>query len=248
MPGHYTAGIEILLFIGLALKVSGFIVRDELILRGLVASGMVFDILYYGLRPDPITQSMFTNAVMAGINLVLIVLIVFERTTLSLSSEARRLYAQFPSLTPGHFRFIYAHVDWRETTEPTTILTAGHKVTELYCVMEGTYTIEKCGADFAARGPAFVGEIALLTERPSSATVSLPAGTRYAAIPFAPLRKRMKRSRAFYNSMVAVFSEDLAAKVANSVPMATVDAVAAHRQHVPPSGPASPPQMAEARA
>ncbi|QEW21412.1 hypothetical protein LA6_003620 [Marinibacterium anthonyi] len=225
----YTSGIEVLLFIGLALKVSGFLVRDEMILRALVTGGMVFDIAFYGLRADPIVLSIFTNTVMASINFALIVLIVFERTTLSMTPEARRLFRHFPSLTPGHFRFIYRHVEWRQTTQAETVLRTGTEVTELYCVMGETYTISKCGAAFAARGPAFVGEIALLTDRASSATVELPPGTRYAAIPFAPLRKRMKRSRAFHNSMVAVFSEDLAAKVANSVPMASIDQVAAYQ-------------------
>lgn len=230
MPSVYASGIEALLFIGLVLKVSGFIVRDELILRALVTSGMVFDILFYGMRADPIVQSMFTNAVMAAINFALIVLIIFERTTLSMTPEARRLFRHFPSLTPGHFRFIYRHVEWRRATRTEAVLTAGEEVDELYCVLDGDYEIEKCGAAFPARGPAFVGEIALLTERASSATVRLPAGTQYAAIPFGPLRKRMKRSRAFHNSMVAVFSGDLAAKVANSVPMGTVDQVVAYRR------------------
>ena len=35
MTSVYTSGIEVLLFIGLALKVSGFLVRDEMILRAL---------------------------------------------------------------------------------------------------------------------------------------------------------------------------------------------------------------------
>lgn len=221
MPDYIVEFLPMLIFVGLAFKVVGFMIRDELRLRFLVAIGMVCDLLFYLLLPEPILQSVLTNAVMASINVALITVIIFERTTLRMSPEARELYhAAFQPLTPGHFRQIYRRVEWREAGSDQILTRDGAPVTELCYVFADSYTIRKDGQPFTARGPAFVGEVALLTGNMSSATVELEAGTRYAAIPFSTLKRSMKRSSAFHNAIVALFAKDLAEKTANSAPIA----------------------------
>lgn len=214
--------LQTLLILGLCFKVSGFAVRDELWLRILVTTGMLLDVLYYALRAEPIAASVFSNAIIVTINLVLVAYIVLERTTFRMSPEQVDLYKAFQTLTPGHFRKIYRHVRWRETTVPLVLLESGQPVHNLYYVFAETYTIRKHGQPAMVRGPAFVGEIALLTGNLSSARVELPAHTRYVEIPFAALRALMARSQGFHNSIVALFANDLAGKVAQSAPVAPV--------------------------
>lgn len=218
MPDMMGVPFEALVYLGLALKIAGFAVRDELALRLLVASGMAADIAYFVLRPDPVWSSALANGVIVAINVVLIGYILFERTTFRMGAREIALYRAFPTLTPGHFRKLYAVARWHETTEPSRILEEDQVVDRLFYVFAERFTVAKGGAEFTAQGPAFVGEIALLTGNRSSAGVTLPAGTRYVAIPFVDIRRQMARSRSLHNSMVALFARDLAQKVALSAP------------------------------
>ena len=219
MQGLGPLPYETLVYLGLALKIAGFAVRDELVLRGLVTSGMAADIAYFVSRPDPVLSSALANGVIVAINAALILYIVFERTTFRMGPRQAALFKSFPTLTPGHFRKLYRVASWGEATEPTRIIAQGQVVDRLFLILADSYTITKDGADFTARGPAFAGEIALLTGNLSSATVTLPAGTRFVAFPFDAIHRQMARSRAFQNSMIALFSRDLARKVALSTPI-----------------------------
>jgi CRP-like cAMP-binding protein len=108
----------------------------------------------------------------------------------------------------------------RETVDPGTPLTLeGKPVDDLMLVYSERIEIEKSGASFPIAGPAFVGEIALLTGNPSSASVHLPEGGTVVRIPLDLLKARMARSPSLSNAMVALFGQELARKLADSVPM-----------------------------
>ncbi|MEL6677235.1 MAG: cyclic nucleotide-binding domain-containing protein [Pseudomonadota bacterium] len=207
------------LLAGLLLKSMGFIVRDELLLRVLVSLGMICDIVFYALQPVPILQSVGANGILAAINLALVVLIVFERTKIRMSARQLRLYEHFSTLTPGQFRKIYRLADWHRSSAQSKIIDEGEQIGRLYVILGDRFEIIKRGEVYDGRGPAFAGEVAFLTDRASSAAVFVPEGTEYVSFDTAKLRKLMKRSPALNNSMIALFSRDLATKVALSVPM-----------------------------
>lgn len=214
-PGLITS----LLFLGLFLKVVGFAVRDELWLRTLVMTGLGCDAAFYAFRSEPIVQAVLTNGLLISVNFVLVVMIVKERTTWGMSVEDRALYAHFETLTPGQFRRI-ARLMRRDTVEGSaTLAQEGQPVADLMLVFADTIEIEKQGDRFPISGPAFIGEIALLTGSPSSAGVHLPRGGTVMRLPIGPLQQRMVRSPALSNAMVALFGRELARKVAYSVPM-----------------------------
>ena len=213
-----TGSIAILL-VGLVFKLTGFAVRDELVLRVLVVCGFICDAAYYYFRADPILPSVFSNIALLGVNVVLIAAIVMERTTWRMSAVDRQTFAHFPTLSPGQFRRMKKMMS-HETAAPETVLTReGARVDDLMLVFAETITITKRGESFPIAGPAFVGEVAFLTGNTSSAEVALPAGGTVLRIDSAALRKRMGRSPAFNNAMVALFGSELARKVADSVPM-----------------------------
>jgi hypothetical protein len=208
-----------ILLLGLALKIGGFVVRDELLLRGLVAGGLACDAAFYGLRPEPILQSVLANTGLVGINFALILLIVSERTRWRMSAEDRALFGQFTTLTPGQFRRLKRLMTERIEPAGARLATEGAPVEHLMLVFAERIVITKAGDGFPITGPAFVGEIALLTGNPSSAGVSLPEGGRVVRLPIAELKRQMARRPALSNAMVALFGRELARKVADSVPM-----------------------------
>ena len=175
--------ITSILFVGLVFKFAGFAVRDELWLRILVTTGLMCDVIFYALRSEPVPQSVAASVLLVSVNLVLLLLILTERTTWRMSAEDRTLYASFPTLTPGQFRRL-RKIMRRETVGPGTPLALeGKPVDDLMLVYSERIEIEKSGASFPIAGPAFVGEIALLTGNPSSASVRLPEGGTVVRIP-----------------------------------------------------------------
>ena len=212
-------GLSGILLLGLVLKIGGFLVRDELLLRVMVAGGLACDAIFYGTRPDPILQSFLSNLGLVTINIGLIVLIISERTRWRMSAEDRALFDQFPTLTPGQFRRLRPLMTRRTEEAGAQLAWEGRPVEELMLVFSDRILIGKGGAAFPIAGPAFVGEVAFLTGNPSSADVTLPDGGTVLRLPLAPLRRQMARRPALSNAMVALFGRELARKVADSVPM-----------------------------
>lgn len=208
-----------ILFLGLVLKIAGFLVRDELALRLMVAGGLACDAAFYGLRPDPILQSFLSNLGLVAINLCLIVLILSERTRWRMSAGDRALFDHFPTLTPGQFRRLRRLMTRRTEEGGAQLAWEGRPVEELMLVFSDRILIGKAGQGFPIAGPAFVGEVAFLTGNPSSADVTLPDGGTVVRLPIGPLKREMARKPALSNAMVALFGRELARKVADSVPM-----------------------------
>ncbi len=211
--------ITAVLMLGLVFKFVGFAIRDELWLRALVMSGLACDAIFYGFRPEPVIQSVFTNGLLIVINVVLIIMILMERTTWRMSDLDKDLFAHFPTLTPGQFRRLRRLMKI-ETVEPASRLIEEQQTArDLFLILSDQIEIEKGGETFPIAGPTFAGEVALLTGNQSSAGIVLPEGGTVVSIPILRLRRRMSRSAALSNAIVALFGQELARKVADSVPM-----------------------------
>ena len=208
-----------ILVVGLVFKFAGFAVRDELWLRVLVMTGLVCDAIFYAVRTEPVPQSVAANLLLVSVNLGLVLLILTERTTWRMTPEDRSLYQSFPTLTPGQFRRLKRMMRRESVAPGTPLALEGKPVDDLMLVFSERIEIEKSGASFPIAGPAFVGEIALLTGNASSASVRLPDGGTVVRIPLDSLKARMARAPSLSNAMVALFGQELARKVADSVPM-----------------------------
>ncbi len=211
-------GGALLVYGGLLLKGAGFMVRDELVLRGLVAAGTAMTAVYYATRDPMILPSFLADTVLVSINLVLIGVIVLERTTFSMTQRQKRLFGQMQTLTPGQFRRLMRLAEWRQTEAAETVMREGAVLDRLFWVEAVRYEVEKDGRAQQADGPGFLGEISLLRDMPASATVRVPAGSLVVSWPSAALRREMGRSRAMQNALIVLFSQDLAAKMARSLP------------------------------
>ena len=196
----------------------GFIFRDELRLRLFVGLGLACDLSFYMLHPAPALQSAVITIAMIAINAALIGVIAFERLPVGLTPAKKRLYREaFPRLSPGQFRRITRAAVWHQATEDTVLTEEGSPVRHLYFVQAKHFGIRKGGIEDLAQGPAFVGEIALLTGDPAAATVEVAEGTQYVAIPVTHLRRCMARSDSLDNAISSQFAESLALQTSASL-------------------------------
>lgn len=211
--------LETLIFLGLLFKVLGLLLRDEMVMRGLVLTGVFLDLAYFALLPDPLIPSMATAAVLCGLVLAGGYLMVRERSTLGLTAREKRLFEAYRTLTPGQFRKLNRLGRTYQTTAKTDIIMEARLPNDLFYIEGFRFEVVKSGQAAEARGPAFAGEIAFLTGNVASATVTLPPGTPYTAWSVAELERLMRRNAALRNALTARFSLDLAVKVAASMPM-----------------------------
>ena len=150
--------------------------------------------------------------------MMMILIVISERTTWFMSRESLDLYKSFDMLTPGQFRRILKRCDTKTATSREIVLTEGRTADRLYFVISGNARVKKGGiqSDIGAR--VFLGEIVYLRGGAATATVTLDEGTRYLVWDHEELRSLKRRNRELTVAMVAQFNEDLMNKVAASPP------------------------------
>lgn len=208
---------ENIVHVGAALYLAGFLFRDQMMLRGLIVLGDLVYIAYFYFAPEvPLWGGIFWSAVFVAVNLAMIARLVADRTRFRMSAEEHKLHALLDALTPGEFRRLMKVGVWRTAAAPT-VLTEEHRCPgQLAYVVDGTIAIEKAGKEFELAPPAFIGEVAFLTERPASATVALAAGSRYVTWDMSALRRLLLRAPSLRIGLAAALNRDMAEKVARA--------------------------------
>ena len=214
---QHQPGLAILL-VGFVLKLIGFAVRDMLYLRALVATGLICDVIFYATLDAVLWGPVTMNSVTASINVILIGALLLERTRLGMSAAQRRLHGMLPDLLPGHVRRLSRIVRW--VREGGVLCHEGREVEMVHVLPDCPYEVTKGGVSAGAEGPAFIGEIALLTGASASATVRVPAGVEVAAFPMEELRRTMLHYPRLSVALTAAIGRDLARKTTHSLPIA----------------------------
>lgn len=211
----FGAGIFVhlaLIFYGL-----GFLFRDELLLRALILTGTVFYLIYYFYAADtPLWDAIFGSSVLFIINSTMILIILRERTTLTLNKDETELYGVFNTLTPGQFRRLMKIAKWHEPKAPTLVVKEGQRSDRLFFSMPGKIYMEKEGKTFTVNGNMFIGEVGFMLDEPASASVTLLPGTKFVEWKSEDLLRLMKKSQPMENALKAMFNYDLAQKVSKS--------------------------------
>lgn len=210
---------SLLIHFGAALYILAFLVRDELILRLLVLAGSAFYILYYFLFPaEPLWDAIITSLILVAANIFVLGQIILERTTLAMRPEEKELFDAFDTLSPGQFRQIASIAQWKTASgEEGDILTREAQPSRaLFYIAEGTISVDKGGRLFRLPEGNFVGEIAFVLGRETTATTVAPAGTRYVQWSSDDLRKLSAKKPNLGNAMTALLTRDLARKLSTS--------------------------------
>ncbi|WP_102107536.1 hypothetical protein [Oceaniglobus roseus] len=182
--------IGLLAYVAFLFKVSGFLVRDELILRLLVSVGLLFGLCFHLFRAEPAWDAVFAEGAMAAVNLWLVCVILAERTRIGLDAAERRLLAAFGTVTPGQLRSLSRRADWEVLEASCTLIQEGAPVTRLFFVDAPEVTLVEDGLARVIEGPAFAGETVFLRGGGNGRVV----GPRRSAADDAPLAAAEERA------------------------------------------------------
>lgn len=210
-----------LLHAGAVVYVIAFLFRDEALIRAFSVLGTLLYMGYYFWYPaEPLWDAIITSTIFLLANVVVIFMILLERTTFQLSDEEKRLFEGFDTLTPGEFRLMLKRATWHTSDGSDVLTTAGEKPDHLYYILDGEVQIEKDGARFPVSDGRFIGEIGYVLDGPATGTVSAPAGTRYVAWNTNVLRLLGRKKPGIGIALTALLGEDLARKLSESVQQA----------------------------
>lgn len=210
---------EWLIYPGAALLLIGYAIRDELRLRLLIVSATIIYIIYYFVIPEgPLWEAIVTSALMLGVNFWVLGQIILERTTLRMTDDEKLLFEAFDTLTPGQFRRIAAIANWQKADDPSgTLLTQENEPSDtLFYVFEGVISVEKRERQFRLPEGNFVGEVAFVLNRRTTATTVAPQGVRYVEWDCEELRRLGRKHESLRISLNALLTRDLAKKLSSS--------------------------------
>lgn len=209
--------ISMLLNLGGLLYFIGFMVRDELVLRVLILVGTILYLIYYFFFPSGTLWNAFiTSSILGLANLSVLGKIVFERTTLALSENEKRLFDCFGTLTPGQFRILMKHAKWHFTDIKTKLFTQDEHAKCFFYILDGNIDIEKNDKQFSLGAHNFLGEVSFILNGKYSASAYANKGACFIEWNNDEIKKHMNKNPNLHNAIIALFNKDLALKVSSS--------------------------------
>jgi hypothetical protein len=215
---HVVTNASILVHIAAMFYVAGFLVRDQLLLRGLVLTGTLCYLGYYNFALEkPLWDAIFWSSILGMANLFIIVKMVRERYAFNMSEEEKQIYKVFDAMLPGEFRRLLKISTWQNGDGSTLLTQEGEPVEHLYYVLDGDISVEKSGQNFNIRHGTFIGEVAFFLNSNASATVCVGKGGRYLKWRKQELLKLQKSYPGIRVALYSILNDDMAKKVAQSM-------------------------------
>ncbi len=199
------------------LQVTGYLSKNQLVLRLLLLSGTILYIAYYLLAgPSPQWHPIVWSSVFLVTNTAVILSLYSDRRHGVLSEDEAHLSRVLNLLNPGQFRRLMAAAAWHTAASPMTLTVEGERPRSLFFVLRGEITITKADRKFAVEPGIFIGEVAWLLHCPATATVELGTGSRYIEWDRNDLKTLFARERELKIAFEASLNRDLAAKIGRS--------------------------------
>jgi len=185
-------------------------------LRVTAVVGLTLEIVYFQLSGGAMHTGIAWDIVFIAINAYQIYWLVAERRNLHLLEDAHLLrQGVFAGFSHAQLARLVKAGSWRTFETGTTITSEGEAVSELVLMCNGQAAVEAQGHVVAhLRGGAFVGEMAFVSGKPASATVTVEQPSRAFVFNMERLRKLVATDELVAVAMHRVIGRDLADKLA----------------------------------
>src|SRR5262245_14529163 len=180
-------------------------------LRVIAVIGLVFEILYFRMSGDDMHTGIGWDIVFIIINLYQIFRLIADQRRLLYMKELDLLsQGAFASLT----REQLAQLVKAGSGERTQVTREGEPVRELVLICDGQVVVESQGRTIThLHGGSLVGELALVSGNPASATVTVERITRAFILEMERLRNLIQTDDLVASAIDRVVGRDLAAKL-----------------------------------
>ena len=206
--------LDILVHVGAFLFLLAYLVRDQILLRGLIILGTVFYIIYYFFMETPLWSALLWNSSFVVINLIMIVVIYSDRASFVMTKREKKLYQVFTTLSPGEFKKLLKIADWFDGSSEEQITTEGEIPERLYFIIDGEALITRDDKKFLVGPNVFIGELAYLIKKPATATVKLTEKVVGISWKTSSLTKLLASNPQMKIAFDGLLNQDLASKLA----------------------------------
>jgi hypothetical protein len=184
-------------------------------LRVTAVMGLFLEIIYFRLSGGDMSAGIGWDLVFILINLWQIYWLVEERRKLSRIKDAHLLRrGVFAGFDDAKIAGLLSSGTWRDLCEGAVLTRAGEPVRELTLLCDGAATVDIEGHTIARlSNGAFVGEMAFITGKPASATVTVDQPTRAFVFEMEKLRKLVEGDETVATAIHRVIGRDLAVKL-----------------------------------
>lgn len=200
------------------LYLTAFYFKSMMWLRILMISGCAVDIVYrFKIATSPLWTDITWCILFIGVNVYQLVILIHEKTTLTLDAMEKKLYKQvFSSLSKGNFKKLIKTADLKTFPQQSVLIEKGTILDRLTLIYEGSAAVMVDDLLVASlRDGNFAGEMSFLTGNLTSATIMIERPTVCFQWDKQKLQKLMNQNDELRIGMQSVFNSDLLAKLMN---------------------------------
>src|SRR4029079_8339852 len=205
LPGH----------VSYALIALSYWMTNVFWLRLIAVVGLVFEILYFRMSGGAMHTGIGWDIIFIGINLYQIYRLVADQRALRYLKELHLLtQGAFAELSREQLAQVVKVASWRTLEPGTQVTREGEPVRELVLICDGQMVVESQGRTVTRlHGGSLVGELALLSGKQASATVTAERLTRAFILEMEKLRRLIRADDLIASAVDRVVGHDLAAKL-----------------------------------
>lgn len=207
----------IIVIIAATLQSVAYVFKNQIILRVLLLIGTALYMLYYFVAAEqPLWAAIFGTSCIASTSVFGLARALVNRSTLMISQSHLPIYRQMGIADPGAFRKLMktAQIKTYEKREAMTKL--GAVPDHVYYTLKGEVDISKSDFKFSTGAYCFIGEISIIGGFAATATVYSRPGTKVVVWNRQELLAQMKTNERFRIAVEALFSKDMAIKLAQA--------------------------------
>ena len=184
-------------------------------LRIIAVIGLFFEMLYFRMSGGDMHTGIGWDIIFIAINLYQIFRLVFDERRLRYMKELHLLsQGAFASLTREQLAQLVKVGSWRTFEPGTEVTREGEPVKDLVLICDGQMVVESQGQTITnLHGGSLVGELAFVSGRPASATVTAQRVTRTFVLEMEKLRNLVRVDGLVASAVDRIIGHDLATKL-----------------------------------
>ncbi len=204
--------------------VLGFLLRDQIALRGLVTVGSTLYATYYWTAgPEPLWDAIAGSTLIGIASLQGMVRLTWSRLPVAVPRGTEHILGRMGDIEPGLFRQLMKVGKRMKAKAPLTLTRQDTPPDALWFVVSGSVTLERQGhTAMTISDGCFIGEIAWLRAGNASATVIVSAGAELVRWSHRDLRRLLNRNHRLDIALQALIAQNLANKLSTSFPTAQI--------------------------